>query len=86
MRRMLMKETSDMIKELEKYKVFSLLVNMHDKKNRSSKAVLPYSLFINKGTDVLLLTNLLIQYLVIHIQKYNYDGEIKLMVYKKRYF
>jgi len=64
----LVKEITDIIKELEKGKIYSLLVNAYHINDRSKiLAVLPYSIFIYEKTDIMVLTNILIKCLIIHI-------------------
>jgi hypothetical protein len=75
----LVKEITDIIKELEKGKIYSLLVNAYPLKDRSKiLAVLPYSIFIFEKTDIMVLTNIFIKYLIIHNNKYEYDGAVNL--------
>jgi hypothetical protein len=75
----LVKEITDRIKELEKGKIYSLLVNAYPIKDINKiLAVLPYSIFIYEKTDIMVLTNILIKYLIIHINKYEYEEALNL--------
>jgi len=73
------KELTDIIKELEEGKIYSLLVNAYPINDRRKiLAVLPYSIFIHEKTDIMVLTNILLKYLIIHIHKYGYEGDVNL--------
>lgn len=75
----LVTEITDIIKELEKGKIYSLLVNAYHINDRSKiLAVLPYSIFIYEKTDIMVLTNILLKYLIIHIHKYDYEEDVNL--------
>ena len=75
----LVKELIDIIKELEKGKIYSLLVNAYPINDRSKiLAVLPYSIFIYEKTDIMVLTNILVKYLIIQNNKYEYEGAVNL--------
>ena len=75
----LVKEITDIIKSLDKDKIYSLLVNAYPINDRSKiLAVLPYSIFIYEKTDIMVLTNILIKYLIIHINKYEYEEAVNL--------
>lgn len=53
------------------------MVNAYPIKDRSRiLAVLPYSIFIYEKTDVMVLTNILKKYLIIHINKYEYEESV----------
>ena len=55
------------------------MVNAYPIRDRSKiLAVLPYSIFIYNKTDIMVLTNLLIKYLIILIHKYDYKDDVKL--------
>lgn len=73
------KEITEIVKKLEKGKIYSLLLNAYPVNNRRKiLAVLPYSIFIYEKTDIMVLTNILIKYLIIHINKYEYEEAINL--------
>jgi hypothetical protein len=75
----LVKEITDKIKELEKGKIYSLLVNAYQLKDSSRiLAVLPYSNFIYEKTDIMVLTNIFIKYLILHTNKYEYEEAVNL--------
>jgi len=75
----LVKEITDIIKDLEKGKIYSLLVNAYPINDRNKiLAVLPYSIFIYEKTDIMVLTSILLKYLIIHINKYEYEETLNL--------
>lgn len=83
----LVKELTDIFKELEKDKFYSLLVNAYPINNRSKVlAVLPNSFFIHKKTDIMLFTNIFIKYLLIHINKYDYEGAVNLIFLTREWY
>ena len=86
MRSILIKEIGYMLKNLEKMKVYSLLINVYDDNKEKNSSLLPYSLFIYEGTDVLQLSNILIKYLVLFNQKYQFDGELTLKFFIREWY
>jgi len=63
------------------------LVNAYPINDRSKiLAVLPYSIFIYEKTDIMVLTNIFIKYLIIHINKYEYEEAVNLKILIREWY
>ena len=75
----IMKEVGEMFKNLEEKKVYALLINVFDVNVKNYSSLLPYSFFIHKGTDYLLLSNIIVKYLVLYTQRYEVINDLRLI-------